>query len=278
MKIERETGSSHPGLKICQVTNHGQDMGEIQTVCTFRSTLPLLYLKRSNSAAESDYFRAYPMPVLAVNPLKAGHVHVAYADEGETPGDRADVFLTWSTNGGEDWPVPKRISTVCQNDQWMPVLAIKPVGNQMFAAWYDRCQSPDNSRLNLFGRWWTLPTGTAPAEGAEFRITSADFPPVFAGTLAENAVPGYFDPVYPPGYPEAVISLHWHYGDQWPANDPTAITEPTWRGHVGGYNSAWATQEDVIVTWTDYRRKSIATLFARDQADIRLARFAWPQN
>ncbi len=279
--IERETGSSHPGLKICQVANHGQDMGEIRTVCTFRSALPLLYLKRSNSAAESDYFRAYPMPVLAVNPAKANHVYVAYADEGEAAGDRADVFFTWSMDGGVNWAAPQRISTVSQNDQWMPVLAIKPDGNQMFAAWYDRRQSPDNSRINLFGRWWTLPTGTAPVAGAEFRITSADFPPVFAGTLAGTQVeytePGRFDPAYPPGD----VNLHWHYGVQWPAPPPEPpdehVTFDYWKAHVGEYNGAWAESDFVYCSWTDGRLNAVGTRFARSQTDIRLTRLAWPQ-
>jgi hypothetical protein len=33
------------------------------------------------------------------------------------------------------------------NDQWMPVIAIKPVGNKLFVAWYDRRNDTSNNSL-----------------------------------------------------------------------------------------------------------------------------------
>lgn len=62
--------------------------------------------------------------------------------------DKADVFFTRSTNRGTNWTSPLRVNTdSTTNDQWMPVLAVKPDGTQLFMAWYDRRGDTNNSLM-----------------------------------------------------------------------------------------------------------------------------------
>jgi hypothetical protein len=107
----------------------------------------------------------------------------------------------------------------------MPVLAIKPDGTKLFVAWYDRRNDPNNSLMDLYGRWADIsPNGTV-VFGTEFRITTVNFPPVFAGTLPANKDKGYYDPVYPPEF----VNLHWWY-PEWPqpGGFPPVETSSAW--------------------------------------------------
>jgi hypothetical protein len=119
------------------------------------------------------------------------------------------------------------------------------------------------------GRWGTIASDRTVRFGTEFKITSASFPPVFAGTLPANRDNGHYHPVYPP----FDVSLTWWY-PEWPAEDTTFNS---YRDHVGEYNGAWSDGAYVFTTWTDYRLVGSHTLYPRNQSDIRLVRLAWPQ-
>ena len=230
-----------------------------------------LELKRSNTATNTDTFRVFPFPVPAVNPVKTNHLYVAYADRGTNANDRADIFLVGSINGGTNWSSPARVNTDATiNDQWMPVLCVKPDGTQLFMAWYDRRHDTNNSLMNVYGSFGTIGTNGSVSFTNEFPITTASFPPVFAGTDTNNRADGHYDPVYPP----TEVNLHWHY-PEWP-DDPVLLTQEAYIGHVGEYNGAWAEGEYVYVTWTDYRLPSAGTVYPRNQSDIRFIRLAWP--
>ncbi|MBX3745482.1 MAG: hypothetical protein KF833_09230 [Verrucomicrobiae bacterium] len=263
-------------IRVRKVENRGATLGSAQLVrqlVTTNAVTGNLALKRSNSSASDDTFRVFPFPVPAANPTssKAGHLYVAYADKG-TGSDRADVFFVCSSNGGASWTSPLRVNSVASNDQWMPVIAVKPDGTRLFVAWYDRRNdSSNNSLIDVYGRWGTIASGGSVTFGTEFRITTQSFPPVFAGTLAANKTNGHYDPVYPPGG----VNLHWHY-PEWD-DDVLTVTEPAYQGHVGEYNGAWADSSYVYVTWTDYRLTAQGTLYGRNQSDIRFARLTWPQ-
>jgi len=153
----------------------------------------------------------------------------------------------------------------------MPVVAVKPDGTKLFIAWYDRRNDANNSLIDVYGRWGTIAADGTVTLGPEFRITTTSFPPVFAGTLADNRTNGHYDPVYPPGQ----LNLLWWY-QEWPS-DPSEVTDATYIGHVGEYNGAWAEGQYVYMTWTDNRLVSSGTLFSRNQSDIRLVRVTWPQ-
>jgi hypothetical protein len=164
---------------------------------------------------------------------------------------------------------------VHSNDQWMPVLAVKPDGTKVFVAWYDRRNDTNNnSVIDVYGRWATIAADGTVTFGTEFKITTTNFPAVFAGTLLSNRSIGQYDPVYPPGE----VDLNWHYGSAWP---PGNNTEPAWRNHVGEYDGTWAENQYVYLTWTDNRllfySPEPGAVVPRNNRDIRLVRITWPQ-
>jgi len=195
---------------------------------------------------------------------------VAYADKGDNSGDKADIFLVASTNSGTNWTSPLRVNTVWTNDQWMPVLAVKPDGTKLFMAWYDRRGDPNNGLMAVYGRWGTIETNGSVSLQDEFRITPVSFPPVFSGTDTNNLIPGKYDPAYPP----VQVNLHWWYSD-WP-EDPTEVTDPSLAKHVGEYNGSSADTLNVYFTWTD-NRIQLSPRFNRLQSDIRFIKINWPQ-
>ena len=203
--------------------------------------------------------------------------------------DGPDVCYLQSTNGGANWTATTnggtswttnalRVNTdSTTNDQWMPVLAVKPDGTKLLLAWYDRRHDTNtNSLIDFYGRWGTIATNGTVTFGTEFKITTTSFPAVFAGTLADNETQGHYDPVYPPGG----VNLNWHYGSAWPEPPPEPpdenVTEDAWRAHVGEYDGAWADGPYVYLSWTDNRLLASGTRFARSQRDIRLVRISWP--
>ena len=258
-----------------KVESRGTALGAVQIVrpLVILDAAGNLALKRSNAAADTDTFKALAFPVPAVNPAtnRSGHLYVAYADRGTNANDQADIFFVCSTNRGTNWTSPLRVNTdATTNDQWMPVLAVKPDGTQLFMAWYDRRNDTNNSLIDVYARWGTIATNGGIAFGAEFKISTTNFPPVFAGTLTSNTNQGHYDPVYPANE----VNLHWHYSD-WPTNADVK-TFNSYIGHVGEYNGAWAEEESVVVSWTDYRLPATATIYPRNQSDVRFARFNWP--
>lgn len=193
--------------------------------------------------------------------------------------DKADIFLTCLTNRGTNWSTPLRVNTDAgTNDQWMPVLCVKPDGTQLFMAWYDRRNDTNNSLIEVYGRFGTIATNGGISFGSEFVITTTNSPPVFAGTLPDNMEIGRYDPVYQ----RADVNLHWHYAE-WPEppSPPQTDLNVTFSGyirHVGEYNGAWAAGQHVYLTWTDYRLVSVGTVYGRNQSDVRFVRLPWPQQ
>jgi len=216
-----------------------------------------------------DLFSAWPFPVPALNPAKAGHLYVAYADTGDNSGDKADIFLVASTNSGTNWTSPLRVNTVWTNDQWMPVLAVKPDGTKLFMAWYDRRRDPNNGLMEVYGRWGTISTNGTVTLDDEFRITPVNFPQVFSGTDTNNFIAGQYDPVYPPDF----VNLHWWY-PEWP-DDPLDLAVGIHKNHVGEYNGAAGDANHVYFSWTDNRVR-VHQSQTRAQSDIRLLRLPWP--
>ena len=159
------------------------------------------------------------------------------------------------------------------NDQWMPMITVKPDGSKLFIAWYDRRNDINNSMIDVYGRWGTIAAtdGAVTFPTAEFRITTTSFPPVFAGTLPGNQNNGHYDPVYPP----AGVNLHWWYSG-WPTPDPQFpqenLTGDAYIGHVGEYNGVCTDGANVYIAWTDNRLTTSGTRLASNQSDIRMAK------
>jgi len=270
-------GNGTNWVKMRHVQDRGETLGDVRNVVKLEWPGGI-GLKRSNNTAEDDTFRVPTITAVAVNPdtNRLGHVYVAYPDKGTNVNDRMDVFFIQSFDGGETWTNRLRVNTdSTTNDQWMPVLAIKPDGTQLFIAWYDRRNDANNSLIDVYGCWATIATNGGVSFSTEFQISTTNFPPVFAGTDTNNTPNGQYDPVYPP----EAVNLQWWY-PEWPLTNIfglPALTDDTYSGHVGEYNGAWATGEYVYVTWTDYRLPAINSFFPRYQSDIRFVRFAWPQ-
>lgn len=232
-------------------------------------------LRLGNTATNSDTFNVFPFPVPAVNPStnKLGHLYVAYADRATNANDKADVFFVRSSDGGTNWTSPLRVNPdTTTNDQWMPVLAVKPDGTQLFMAWYDRRNHTNNALLEVYGCFGTIATNGDVSLGNKFRISTVSFPMAFAGTRAETEPiyeePGFYDPVYPPGD----TNLHWWY-PEWPLS---YSTPPTYQGHVGEYSGVFAGEQKVCFAWTDYRLPAAGSMYPRTQSDIRFVVITWP--
>jgi hypothetical protein len=269
------TSSVTNWLKMRKVQGRGATLGDILTVrrlVTTNSPNGNLELLRSNTATNTDTFRVFAFPVPAVNPVKTNLLYVAYADKGTNTNDKADVYFVRSTDGGTNWTSPVRVNTVWTNDQWMPLLAVKPDGTKLFMGWYDRRNDTNNSLIDVYGRWATIASnGDVSFYTNDFRVTTTNFPPVFVGTDTNNLLQGHYDPVYP-----GPVNLHWHY-PEWP-DDPNVKTLDTYNNHVGEYDGAWADGPYVYVTWTDGRRTSTGTQYPRNQRDIRFVRITWPEQ
>jgi hypothetical protein len=192
-----ERSNSLNYLKMRPVLIRGTNLGGVQLVqqlVTTNTPNGNLELLRSNTATNTDTFRGFAFPVPAVNPAKTNHLYVGYADKGTN--DKADVFFVSSANGGTNWTSPLRVNTLWTNDQWMPVLAVKPDGTKLFMAWYDRRTDTNNSLIDVYGRWGTIASNRDVSfHTNDFRVTTTNFPPVFAGTSQLNTNQGHYDPV-----------------------------------------------------------------------------------
>ncbi|MEP6662689.1 MAG: hypothetical protein ABJC04_03395 [Verrucomicrobiota bacterium] len=271
-------GSATNWIKVRHVLGRGETLGNVETVCGLVTTDSIngnLRLRRSNTAATNDTFSVLPFPVPAVNPVKTNHLYVAYADRSTSANDPSDVFFVCSTNGGTHWTAPFRVNAdTTTNDQWMPVLIVKPDGTQLFMSWYDRRNDTNNSLIDVYGCFGVIATNGAISFGSNFKISAVNFSPVFAGTLLENTNIGFYDPVYPPGG----VNLNWWY-PEWPLlnflGEPQ-LTQDAYKSHVGEYNGGWASENSVYISWTDYRLESVCTRFPRNQSDVRFIRLTWP--
>ena len=159
----------------------------------------------------------------------------------------------------------------------------------LFVGWLDRRNDTNNSLVDAYGRWATIADDGAVTFTDEFRITTQSFPPVFAGSLLVNTNNGYYDPLCPPGYPEAWVNLAWWY--PWfspPPSDPNewvAGDNATWDYYcheAGEHNGAYADMKYVYFVWSDNRvlwtyhgTNTNVQGVSRYQPDIRLARLPW---
>src|SRR5262249_36642686 len=67
-------------------------------------------------------FRSSEFPHAAVNPV-SGNIYVTFDNKGAGT-DKADIFLTQSTDGGATWGVPIKVNDdATTTDQWQPTLA-----------------------------------------------------------------------------------------------------------------------------------------------------------
>jgi hypothetical protein len=136
--------------------------------------LGLTYSNTNNSS-----FRTNAYPQGAVNPVN-GDIYVVYNDDPKGPTDKADIFLTMSTDGGNTWSSPLRVNDdTTTTDHWQPAIALTPDGTHLFITWYDRRNDPTNdSLIDRYGVIGTV-SGHTVSFAPNFRITDVSFPPAF---------------------------------------------------------------------------------------------------
>jgi hypothetical protein len=170
-----------PTIRMRKSTDQGQTFGGEQIVTGLKThgvaiggDLGLTY-----STTNSSSFRSNAYPQAAVNPV-TGDIYVVYDDQPNGSTDKADIFFTMSTDGGNTWSKSIRVNDDnTTTDQWQLALAVTPDGNHVGIFWYDRRNDPVNdSLIDRYGVIGTM-SGHTVSFGANFRITDVSFPPAF---------------------------------------------------------------------------------------------------
>ena len=161
-------------IQMRKSTNQGATFGPAVTVATLATTGTNgdLGLKVSNTNSTS--FRSSAFPQAAVT---ANGIYVAFDDRGTTAGDKGDIFLARSSDGGATWTKTKLNDDATTRDQWQPALAVTPDGNHVGVFWYDRRNDPNNGNIDRYGVIGNV-SGSSLTFGSNFRITDASFPAV----------------------------------------------------------------------------------------------------
>jgi hypothetical protein len=151
-------------------------------------------------------FRTNAFPHAVTNPVNSNCLYVVYNDK-TSGGDRGNIYLSTSSNGGSSWSSPVQLNDDGTNrDQFMPTVAITPDGTRLFAVWYDRRLDASNVLIDRFGAVGQVNTGTC---GVTFnqpnsRITDQSFPPAYGQDPAIN-------PTYMGDYDQAVADSNSFY-------------------------------------------------------------------
>jgi hypothetical protein len=162
--------SSPQAIRMLKSTDQGLTFGAKVTVATLATTAT------NGNLVLGGGFRTNAFPQAAVNPVN-GNIYVVFNNRG-AGADKADIFLTQSTNSGATWSAPVRVNDDSgTNDQWQPTLAVSPDGTKLFSSWYDRRLDPANSLIDVFGVIADISDGTITFE-PNFRITDTSFPVV----------------------------------------------------------------------------------------------------
>jgi hypothetical protein len=146
---------------------------------TFAPAVTVATLNANRSEGDLGLgFRTNAFPQVAVNPVN-GDLYVAYNDRSGS--DRGNIYFTQSSDGGVTWSAPVQVNDdATTNDQWQPVITVKPNGTQLFMGWYDRRLDTNNSMIDTFGVVGNINTAThAVTFEPNFRITNQAFPAVY---------------------------------------------------------------------------------------------------
>jgi hypothetical protein len=157
-------------------TDQGQTFGNAVTVTGLKTHGANGSLGLTDSTGRSFDTNAFPQA--AVNPV-TGDIYVVYDDQGHGSQDKADIYFTMSTDGGNTWSKSIRVNDDSTfKDQWQPSLAVTPDGTRLGIFWYDRRLDPANNLIDRFGVIGTV-SGHSVTFAPNFRITDVSFPPAF---------------------------------------------------------------------------------------------------
>jgi hypothetical protein len=180
-------------IVMSKSTDQGQTFSSPVTVARLNTKTSLGDLGLTYSNTNSSSFHTSVVPEAAVNPV-TGDIYVVYADEPKNSiKDKADIYLTMSSDGGTTWSAPLRVNDdVTTTDQWNPAIALTPDGTHLFITWYDRRNDPTNdSLIDRYGVIGTV-SGHTVSFAPNFRITDVSSPPAFGqDPFWVGANPGY---------------------------------------------------------------------------------------
>jgi uncharacterized delta-60 repeat protein len=183
-------------LRVVKSTTQGASFGAPVTVATLKTTgfngdLGLSGIV--NGATASAGFRSNAFPRAAVNPVN-GQLYVTYNDVGTKPGDKADIYFTMSSDGGNTWSTAVRVnSDNTTTDQWQPTIAASTDGRRVGIFYYSRQEDPTGD--NLFKYYGTLGAVSSPVGatstvtfGTSFAVSNTASPPEFGRDSIVNDI------------------------------------------------------------------------------------------
>jgi hypothetical protein len=175
-----QSSSGAASIEVVKSTNLGKSFGSPVTVDNLVTTGGDGDLGLTYSNTNSSSFRTNAFPQAAVNPV-TGAIYVVFNDVGTAAGDKADVFLTESTNGGSTWSSPVKVNDdATTTDQWQPAIAVTPDGSHVGVFWYDRRNDPANdSLIDRYGAIYTVSGSTLTPIGPNVKVTDTSFLPWF---------------------------------------------------------------------------------------------------
>lgn len=111
-------------------------------------------LERSD---QTDLVRNANQPMAVVDTF--GKTHLVYTDvggektfHGQTFNDKSEIFLRTSDPQAGSWSSPLRVNDDnTANDQWNPIMTVKPDRSQLFIGFYDRRNSSTNTMTQVLG-------------------------------------------------------------------------------------------------------------------------------
>jgi hypothetical protein len=170
-------GTSGQNILMSKSTDLGQTFSNPVIVTGLNTNGNFGDLGLNYSNTNSSSFHTFLFPQAAVNPV-TGDIYVVFNDEPNVKGDKADIFFTMSTDGGNTWSSPLRVNDdATTTDQWQPAIAVTPDGTHLFISWYDRRNDPTNdSLIDRYGAIGTV-SGHTVNFASNFRITDVSFPP-----------------------------------------------------------------------------------------------------
>ncbi len=137
--------------------------------------------------ATASAFRSNEFPHAFVNPV-SGNIYVTYNNKGAGT-DKADVFLTQSTDNGLTWGAPIKVNDdATTTDQWQPTLAVSNDGSRLGVFYYSRQEDPANNNLfKYYGRIAAI-SGSTLSFSPSFAVSSTASLPEFGRDAVVNSV------------------------------------------------------------------------------------------
>lgn len=168
-------------VRMRKSTDKGLTFGATVTVTTLMSTAT------NGNLSLVAGFRSNTFPQVVVNPV-SGNLYAAYNDPvAASGGDRGNILLRQSTDGGATWSAPMTINDDgTMRAQYFPALACRPDGTGLALCWYDNRSHPADINMERWGATATI-AGSTLTFGPNFRISAA-FPPVFGVDPVVNFV------------------------------------------------------------------------------------------